>query len=82
MGTEPFSTGTKLYNEELKKALPLYNIELIEIERLKSGDREISATEVRALLEKKEFEKLKALVPPSTYSYVISALCSVLTEKL
>jgi len=82
VGTEPFSTGTKLYNEELKKALPLYNIELIEIERLKSGDREISATEVRALLEKKEFEKLKALVPPSTYSYVISALCSVLTEKL
>ncbi|MCQ2609216.1 MAG: [citrate (pro-3S)-lyase] ligase [Lachnospiraceae bacterium] len=43
VGTEPFSETTNAYNDILKKVLPKYNIELVEIERYNA----ISATKIR-----------------------------------
>ncbi|MBQ9013473.1 MAG: [Bacilli bacterium] len=55
------------YNKELKRNLPLYGIELIEIPRYRNinGD-EISSKTVRRAVEENDDELLEILVPEST----------------
>lgn len=66
VGTEPYCPVTKAYNECMKALLPGFGIDLIEIPR-KDG---ISASEVRRLMHAGEWEKLRALVPGTTYEYI------------
>ena len=68
VGTEPISALTDSYNMQMKEMLPAHGIEVVEIPRLKVGNQVISASLVRAYLASGEKEKLKELVPPSTYS--------------
>ncbi len=58
-GEEPFDTVTKQYNETMKRILPEYGIEFVEIPRKKSGEDVISASYVRGLLKKKDFEVIE-----------------------
>lgn len=68
VGEEPFDPVTNNYNQTMKRLLPEYDMELIEIPRKKIDDsRVISATQVRKLLHEKNYEMLKELVPQSTY---------------
>ena len=71
VGEEPFDAVTRQYNENMKRILPEYGIELIEIPRQTDGEEVISASRVRALLEKKDFEGIEKLVPKSTYEYLV-----------
>lgn len=73
VGTEPFSPVTNIYNETLKEFLPPGGVEVVEIPRKKSGDREISASEVRAALARGDMDAAAALVPPTTLAYLTSA---------
>ena len=67
VGEEKNDYITREYNKELKRNLPLYEIDLIEIPRFKNinGD-EISAKVVRKATEDNDEELLKKLVPEST----------------
>lgn len=70
VGMEPFSPVTKAYNEAMKKYLPPRGVEVTEIPRKESGGIAISATRVRELYEKKEFEALRQLLPETTWNYL------------
>ena len=66
VGTEPYCAVTNAYNERMKAILPKYGIEVVEIER-KDG---ISASRVRELMEKGDFDAIKAIVPEATYRVI------------
>ena len=72
VGEEPFDTVTNQYNRTLEKILPMNGIEFIEIPRVKTGDKIISASEVRRLLEAKRWKELETFVPESTLIYLKS----------
>lgn len=61
---------TRNYNESMKRLLPAYGVQVIEIARRKSGGIAISATRVRDLLQDKKYEEIKKLVPESTFNYL------------
>ena len=69
-GEEPFDNVTRQYNESMEQILPKYGIKFVEIPRLKSGGKAISASEVRKLCAAGEFEKIKKLVPKKTAAYL------------
>ena len=71
-GEEPNDFVTRKYNEEMEETLPKHNVEFIEIKRKEAGGQVISASLVRKLLEKRDFEKIKPLVPQDTFNYLIS----------
>jgi [citrate (pro-3S)-lyase] ligase len=62
-GEEPFSPVTRSYNERMRELLPEHGIEFVEIPRL----AEISAGKVRSLIASGEFDRIKEMVPDSTY---------------
>lgn len=70
-GEEPFDAVTNQYNETMRRILPEYGIEFIEIPRKKSGEDVISASRVRALLEKRDFESIRPLVPDPVFHYLV-----------
>lgn len=70
VGTEPLSQMTNQYNEALKAYLPQKGIALHEIPRLEQENTPISASAVRAHLQKGELEELEKLLPQTTYEYL------------
>lgn len=71
VGTEPNCQVTNAYNEQLKKHLPDYGVELVEIPRKETGGEAISASRVRQLIEKGDFEAIRHLVPDGTYEFLM-----------
>ncbi len=71
VGTEPLSPVTDSYNRQLMAQLPLSGIRVTEVPRKCSDGRPISASRVRELLAKNDFEAIKPLVPPTTYRYLL-----------
>lgn len=71
VGTEPFCKVTGAYNCEMKRILPEYGIEVAEIPRREKDGVPVSASEVRAYLEKGETERLRELVPPAVFDYLM-----------
>ena len=69
VGDEPFSPTTALYNSVMQKELPANGINCITIPRLTAKNEAISASAVRSLIESRDWDTLKDLVPSSTYSY-------------
>lgn len=76
VGTEPFSEITNMYNISMTYWLKNHDvsqysaIDLIELDRLTMDHDVISASRVRALLKKQQYEQVKKLVPSSTWSYL------------
>lgn len=71
VGEEPYCNITRQYNEEMKALLPALGIKLVEIARCKHQGEPISASLVREYLAQFQLEKLKKLVPLSTYQYLL-----------
>lgn len=71
VGTEPLSPMTNQYNEALLSALPEKGIAVRQIPRLEQEDTPVSASAVRAVMAAGEKEKLRRLVPETTYDYLI-----------
>lgn len=70
-GEEPFDAVTRQYNETMRRILPEYGIEFVEIPRKTTvGGTVISASKVRGLLEKGDFDAIRSLVPESTFQYL------------
>ncbi len=70
VGEEPIDWVTRQYNEQMKKKLPNYGVELVEIPRITFDDSVISASCVRELLKKGLWEQIKFYVPITTYEYL------------
>lgn len=75
VGTEPFCTVTARYNHDMRHwletpDLPAPAIELVEVERLCFRETPISASWVRKLLVKKDFQAIVPLVPAVTLTYL------------
>ncbi|MDR2434115.1 MAG: [citrate (pro-3S)-lyase] ligase [Treponema sp.] len=70
VGTEPFDQLTAAYNRRMREFLPRYGIEVIEIERLASGGKAVSASRVRELLAEGKTAEIRELVPPATFGYL------------
>ena len=66
VGEEPEDEVANEYNMAMKRILPSYGIEVIEIPRKKQGTNVISASSVRRCLEEKAWNSLDELVPDST----------------
>ncbi len=68
---EPLDYVTREYNESMKRVLSAFNIQVEEIPRkvLPSGEI-ISASRVRKLYREQCFEKVKELLPDSTWEYL------------
>jgi [citrate (pro-3S)-lyase] ligase len=81
VGTEPYCKLTNYYNKMMSEILPLYGIDLIQIERAVSENEAISASRVRKLADEGNFEALKSLVPEATYKYLISIKNGGLNES-
>ena len=69
-GEEPLDKVTKQYNDTMRRILPQHDIEFIEIPRKSSGDKVISASLVRQLLDDKNFEAISKLVPETTLNFL------------
>lgn len=70
VGTEPFCQVTGDYNNTMKEILPSYGITVEEIPRKNKGKRPISASEVRQYISRREYDKVRELVPEKVYEYL------------
>lgn len=73
IGEEPFSIITRKYNEQMKKILPTFNIQVTEIPRYKKNNTVISASLVRQQFLNGDFSSLKDFVPETTYTFLTSS---------
>ncbi len=72
VGEEPTSQVTGIYNQIMAKELPSSGIECILVPRLEFDNTPISASTVRQALHDGKIEKLKPLVPETTYRFFSS----------
>ena len=70
VGEEPFCSVTRAYNERMKSLLPQYGVEVVEIPRLCG----ISASRVRALMQERKLDDIRALVPEESYAAIVRRL--------
>jgi len=70
VGQEPFDPLTRHYNEEMKKLLPEYGCDVVEIPRLEKDSGAVSASRVRKFLKEGNFEEIRKIVPEATFRYL------------
>jgi [citrate (pro-3S)-lyase] ligase len=70
-GEEPFDNITRQYNETMRRILPQYGMEFIEIPRKTAfSNTPISASYVRKLLKERKFDEIALIVPKVTLKYL------------
>lgn len=82
VGEEPFSQVTSLYNEVMKKHLPLNGISCEMIQRKSMDTIPISASSVRQAIKEEDWDLLCKLVPESTYEFFRSPEGTSVAEKI
>lgn len=71
VGEEPYDAVTAEYNEAMKRILPQYGIDVIELARIKDKENDvISASKVRKYFRENNCDKLKGMLPISTYQWI------------
>ena len=75
VGEEPEDAVTNEYNSAMKRILPGYGIELVEVPRKNRDGRCISASLVRKCLEDNNMAELKKFVPESTMRMLLNSSC-------
>ena len=70
VGSEPLSPLTARYNEALLRHLPPHGIEVHVLPRRETAGTPISASAVRALLGTHQPDRLRSLVPDTTFRYL------------
>lgn len=71
VGEEPLSPVTNIYNQAMKKVFSSA-LNLIVLPRKTADNEVISASRVRALMEKQAYEAIKSLVPDSTFKEIMN----------
>lgn len=72
VGEEPLSRVTATYNAVLERALPAGGVECRIVPRLQAGIDPISASAVRQAIQDGDLERVRAMLPESTYRYFAS----------
>ena len=73
VGTEPFCKTTEAYNRQMRTMLQAKGIDFVELKRKEHEDVPISASRVRNLMALGRFGEIEALVPRSTYEFILSS---------
>ena len=73
VGEEPFSRVTNLYNQIMQAELPKAGIEYVVVPRKANEGQAISASSVRVAIQEGDFEKVSAMLPESSYQFLLSA---------
>ena len=83
IGEEPYSEVTAIYNDVMKRSLPSYGIEVVEIPRLADscGDA-VSASTVRRCIREGRMQEARKLVPDSTWEYLVSKEAAPVLERV
>lgn len=66
VGEEPYDRVTEQYNRTMRKLLPQYGIEVMEIPRYEVMEKAVSASEVRRLLKEGNWERVQQYLPEET----------------
>ncbi|MCE1196615.1 [citrate (pro-3S)-lyase] ligase, partial [bacterium] len=83
VGEEPYSEVTALYNCAMKEWLPSYGVEVVEIPRLADGSgAAVSASTVRALIRGGRIGEVRAIVPETTWNYLVSEEAAPVLARL
>lgn len=71
VGSEPLDPMTARYNEIMREVLGVHDIEIREIPRLESDGRPVSASKVRALLDRGDWTAASHLCPGCARPYLL-----------
>ena len=82
VGEEPNSQVTGIYNKIMAEELPKAGIECVIVPRIESDGKAISASDVRQAIKEENWEKLKTLVPETTYAYFTSEEAQDVIRKI
>lgn len=82
IGEEPYCPVTRTYNRVMRQVLPKSDVEVVEVPRLSVGHQIVSASKVRELIRKGEFSKIQALVPRTTYEFLLSEDAQSIIRKI
>lgn len=82
VGEEPFSQVTGLYNRIMQEMLPAAGIACMVVPRRQVADRPVSASAVRQYLQAGEMDKVRTLVPATTYDYFTREEARPVLERL
>ena len=77
VGSEPDDALTRRYNELMQEKLPKVQV----IERLREGEKAISASTVRKALSEGRFSEAASLVPPTTIPYLLAHIATDALQK-
>lgn len=72
VGDEPYCSVTRAYNQAMVDILPHYGIVLREMPRITVGSEVVSASRVRELIRRDDWQAIRLLVPETTYRYLVS----------
>ena len=72
VGTEPTCKVTSHYNNTMHQICSQHGINVVEVERLVIDGTAVSASKVRELLSDKKLDEIRALVPSSTYEFLLN----------
>ena len=81
-GTEPYCETTRAYNAAMRRVLPAFGIEPVEIPRKEAHGEAISASRVRAALREGDRARLEELVPRTTAAFLLSDEGRAIRERL
>ncbi|WP_312199209.1 [citrate (pro-3S)-lyase] ligase [Anaerospora hongkongensis] len=82
LGEEPFSHVTGIYNAIMKIELEKAGIACIVLNRKLAGGEPISASKVRQFIHDGDLDKIKPLVPQTTYDFFQSAASAEVIKKI
>lgn len=72
VGDEPYCPVTNAYNKAMAEILPRYGIKIVEMPRVRIKNEIISASKVRQAIRDDEWQKVKDMVPETTYRFLMS----------
>jgi [citrate (pro-3S)-lyase] ligase len=82
IGQEPSCVLTRRYNTIMKKLLPSVGIDVEEIPRLLWEGDAISASAVREYIRLGQMDKVKQLVPDTTYQFLLSVEAGEIIRRI
>ena len=72
VGEEPYCKVTSTYNAIMQEILPIFGIKVEVVPRMAIEGQPISASRVRELIREGKLQEVKALVPDTTYQFILS----------
>jgi len=82
VGEEPYCKITATYNRIMQEILPAHGVKVEVVPRLTYDRQAISASRVRELIRIGEMDKVRELVPKTTYQFLISAEAEVTINQI